>query len=367
MVKRPLSGTGAEDASGTGSVVDSFLREVARTPEIVGRLAIGRTIGRYQVKALLGRGGMGCVYEAEDVELGRRVALKLLRPELEGEAADKERFLRERKVTAELEHPAIVAVYDSGVSSEGEPYYVMRIARGEPLDRLIARAGSLEERLALLPNLVAVVEAVAFAHSRGIVHRDLKPSNVLVGAFGETLVADWGIAKRLATGVGKAEAVETHPAQSAVDVGDAASESATRAGAAIGTPAYMSPEQAEGRPIDERADVYALGKMLEQLIAGPGDTGAIRDLRAIARKAASVDRDARYARAADLGEELRRVQTGQIVEARAYTRSELLVRWAQRPPGPALPGGCPRHDPDRRDRHQRAAHRARAQRRHCCG
>jgi WD40 repeat protein len=352
-------------SEGAEVVVDSFLRELASSPPVHALDHVGQTLGRYRIVALLGQGGMGRVYEAEDLELGRRVAIKFLRGPLSGQARSQKRFLRERSVTAELEHPSIVPVYDSGVSSNGEPFYVMRIARGKPLDVLIEGATTIEARLALLPNVIAAAEAVAFAHSHGLVHRDLKPANILVGAFGETLVADWGLAKRL---IDPDE--ERDPRQ------DGTPQEApweTRPGAVMGTPGYMAPEQALGRPVDEAADIYALGAILHHVLDGrppsgppaaaasegvlptsvrsasdPGADSAVaqgqgdvqRDLEAIAQKATSRDRADRYRRAIDFVEELRRVQTGQLVGARKYTRGDLLRRWAQRHRAQLLLGGA---------------------------
>jgi serine/threonine protein kinase len=175
-------------------------------------------------------------------------------------------------VTARLQHPAIVPVYEAGRWPDGRPFYAMKLVEGRSLDALLRDAASLASRLALLPHLIAVAEAVAYAHDRRVVHRDLKPANVLVGPFGETVVVDWGLARELQPGgvVPRDETGEARPG--------AAAEGETVTGTVLGTPHYMPPEQARGLPVDERADVWALGAMLYFLLTGtpPHAEGAPR-------------------------------------------------------------------------------------------
>jgi WD40 repeat protein len=195
----------------------------------------------------LGRGGMGRVLALEDVHLKRQVAVKELltqhRPETSSQgAALANLFVREAQVLARLEHPGVVPIYELGRRPDGTPYYAMRKIRGQPLPRAIEACASLDDRLSLLPHLVDVAHTVGFAHAQGVVHRDLKPDNVMVGPFGETLVVDWGLAQ-----------VE--------------GESGTD-GQIAGTPAYMSPEQVSGGRVDSRSDVWSLGVMLNELLAG---------------------------------------------------------------------------------------------------
>src|SRR5262249_5279403 len=140
----------------------------------------------------IGRGGMGRVVEAVDTRLGRRVALK---EALDHEGNAGKRFARETSITARLEHPSIVPLYDAGTGPDGAPDYVMRRVSSEGLDKLIARAKTLADRLALLPHVVAAANAIAHAHRRRVLHRDLKPANILAGDLGETVVIDWGLAK----------------------------------------------------------------------------------------------------------------------------------------------------------------------------
>ncbi len=325
-----------------GSDTDSFMREVASAPAVPIHNPTGETFGRYRILSLLGKGGMGRVYEADDLELGRRVAIKFLPIAFAQRADNVMRFVRERAVTAGLEHPAIVPVYDSGVWPSGEPFYVMRQVRGQPLDRRLRAARTLEERLSLLGSVIASADAVAFAHSRGVVHRDLKPANILVGSFGETFVADWGIAKRLHD---PDTADEMSPVMASPDVLD------TQLGSVLGTPGYMAPEQARGQGVDERVDVYALGAILHELLVGRGPSpwsedaavdhlspariaanapSAPSDLVAIAAKSLSRAPGDRYANASELAKELHRFQTGQLIGARRYSWAELTRRWLAR-------------------------------------
>jgi WD40 repeat protein len=301
---------------------------------------------RYAIAGELAHGGIGRILRARDLQLDRPVAIKeMLAPSREAEA----RFVAEALVTARLQHPSIVPVYEAGRWPGGEPFYAMKLVSGRSLADVIAERTTLEERLALLPHVLAVAEAMAYAHSERIIHRDLKPANVLVGAFGETVVIDWGLAKDLSReGVG--EPVGTaDPAAGAQDGG------LTRVGTVMGTPAYMPPEQAAGLPVDERADVYALGAILYHLLAGtrPYDGGSSEqvlqkvvkgppppltsrqrcipvDLLAIVAKAMAREPSQRYATASEFAEDLRRFQTGQIVGAYQYTRVELLRRFIRR-------------------------------------
>jgi hypothetical protein len=239
---------------------------------------------------------------------------------------------REALITARLQHPAVVPVFDIGELPDRGPFYAMKLVEGTSLDSAIARASTLAERLSLLPHAVAVVDAIAYAHSRGIVHRDLKPHNVLVGAFGETVVVDWGLAK------------EVHAADDAVTVAVSPDESLTRLGTVLGTPAYMSPEQAAGVAVDARADVYALGAMLYHLLTGrrpsaghPTSLSHIEprlpiDLVTIVEKAMAPSPADRYPAAGEMAADLRRFQTGQLVGAHHYTALQLVRRLVSRHP-----------------------------------
>ena len=298
----------------------------------------------YVVEGEFARGGMGRILSARDRRLGRAVALKELKADATPEAA---RFVREALVTARLQHPAIVPIYEAGRWPDGSPFYAMKLVSGRSLDALIRAAGSLPERLALLPHLLAVAEAVAYAHSQRVIHRDLKPANVLVGAFGETVLVDWGLAKDLSQ-PSSGDAGKPAPSRTAAGDGE------TVVGSVLGTPAYMPPEQARGETVDERADVYALGAMLYYLLVGaPPHAGttvqevlaaaatqrpepvearepaAPGDLAAIVAKAMEPELARRYPTAAALAADLRRFQTGQLVSAHRYSPRELLRRFVR--------------------------------------
>jgi WD40 repeat protein/serine/threonine protein kinase len=292
---------------------------------------------RYQQVSEHARGGLGRVVRAVDRRLGRTVAVKEL---LRHDASNEARFLREAMITARLEHPGIVPVHEAGRWPNGDPYYVMKLVEGRTLKELIVEATTLRGRLGLLAHVIAVSDAVGYAHSQGVIHRDLKPSNIIVGAFGETIVVDWGLARDH-----KRELPE--PCEDVLAA--AGSGASTMSGKVVGTPAYMSPEQARGGVVDERADVYALGAVLYEVLAGApphADTTpqAVLDrviagpprplamvvpsvpdeLATIVRKAMARDPDARYANAIALAEDLRRYTTGQLVSAHSYSTWALL-------------------------------------------
>lgn len=307
-----------------------------------------RAVGRYEILREHARGGLGCVLRARDADLRREVALKVL---LRGSNVAAERFLREARITAQLEHPSIVPVHELGTRDDGTPYYTMKMISGRSLKEAIGAAATLAERLTLVSHLQAVADAMAYAHARKIIHRDLKPSNIICGDFGETVVIDWGLAKTLDDPTDRDGPVD--PSMSPYRV--VASGALTATGAIMGTPAYMSPEQARGEHVDQRCDVYALGAMLyhiiggaapyartrgssvvAEVIAGPprpiGETvtGVPPDLAAIADKAMARDPAARYPTAAELAVDLRRYLTGGLVGARAYSVRDLVRRWLRR-------------------------------------
>lgn len=231
---------------------------------------------RYSVTRLHATGGLGRVWLAHDPGMNREVALKELLPERSGLPAAAARFVREARITGQLEHPGIVPVYELAGDDTGAPFYTMRFVRGRTLGEAIAgyhqrransTAGALDLR-ELLAAFVTLCQAVAYAHSRRVIHRDLKPANVILGDYGEVILLDWGIAKVL----GEPEAADPNATRdattSAADPGDGVS--ATRYGQVLGTPAYMAPEQAAGAidQLDERTDVYGLGAILYEIATG---------------------------------------------------------------------------------------------------
>jgi serine/threonine protein kinase len=214
---------------------------------------IGKKLSHYTVIAKLGEGGMGEVYRAEDTKLGRQVAIKVLPAEMASSQERLERFQREAKALAALDHPGIVTVY-SVEESDDVHFLTMQLVEGEPLDRLIPENGLGADRI--LEIGTAIAEALAAAHEKGIVHRDLKPSNIMVTGDGRVKVLDFGLAKFAAPESGQLLSSEV------------ATELHTRAGVVMGTVPYMSPEQVAGRAVDETTDIFSLGVVLYEMATG---------------------------------------------------------------------------------------------------
>ncbi|MEO8704502.1 MAG: WD40 repeat domain-containing serine/threonine-protein kinase [Kofleriaceae bacterium] len=297
--------------------------------------------GNYTLGPEIASGGMGRVIEARDRRLGREVAIKELLPKNRTRIG---RFEQEARITARLQHPAIIHIYEAGYWPDGDPFYAMTRVVGRSLDKAVADCPTLAARLGLLRNVIAAADALAYAHSQGVIHRDLKPSNVLVGEFGETVVIDWGLAKLVAD-----------QAMTDGDGAETVSARFTGHGSVVGTPAYMPPEQARGEAVDERADVYSLGAMLYQVLSGlPPYVGSsservlrevlatapvpIRerepdvpvDLAAIVDKAMQREPGARYRDAGELAADLARFQTGQLVAARHYSAGQRVIRFVRK-------------------------------------
>lgn len=297
----------------------------------------------YLVSGEIAKGGMGRVLEARDLRLGRAVAIKELLPKNRDAAR---RFEREARITARLQHPSIIHVYEAGVWPGGEPFYAMPKVSGRSLDKVVADKHTLAERLALLPHVIAVADALAYAHNENIIHRDLKPANILVGEFGETVVIDWGLAKELGTPSDPKESMQLRLRATAEE---------TVSGGVVGTPAYMAPEQAHGRAVDQRADVYALGALLYKVLAGEPPYRAANaddalalvksqpptplqvlvpeapaELVTIVAKAMARDPNDRYITASALAQDLKRFETGQLVAAHRYTVGQLIGRWLRK-------------------------------------
>jgi eukaryotic-like serine/threonine-protein kinase len=239
-------------------------------------------IGRYRLLSEIGRGGMGIVFRGRDPDLNHTLAIKVLIDKYRGYADVERRFLEEVQITAQLQHPGVPPVHEVGRLEDGRPFFAMKLVKGRTLAELLKERRDLAEDL---PRFLAVCQTLAYAHSRGILHRDIKPSNIMVGAFGEVQVMDWGLAKVLAR-EGEAPAEEPSTIVSV----RAAAAPLSQAGTVVGTPAYMAPEQAraEAHLVDERADVFGLGALLCVLLTGqPPYPGA--DQKRVYRQATRAD------------------------------------------------------------------------------
>jgi eukaryotic-like serine/threonine-protein kinase len=328
--------------------------------ELVAEIGKGdETRERYTRTKLHARGGMGQVWLARDLDLGRNVALKELRPERLENPIVWQRFLQEAKITGQLEHPGIVPVYElARRSGDNQPYYTMRFVHGSTLTncviayhkkRALGQATALDLQV-LLNAFVAVCNAVAYAHSRGVVHRDLKGQNVMLGDFGEVMLLDWGIAKLMGQRQQEAPCDRVR-----IDAGS--SREATVQGMAMGTPAYMPPEQAEGRhdDVDERSDVFSLGAMLYEILIGeppflapttredvqeavpetPAETlgnqpGVHPALKAICVQAMADLPAERYQQASELARDVQRWIADEPVSVYAEPWYARAARWAKR-------------------------------------
>ena len=256
---------------------------------------------KYTFVKELGRGGMGAVHLAEDRELARLVAIKVLEtPEITDDLRN--RMVREAQIIARLEHPGIVPVHDVGTLADGRIYYAMKYVRGSRLDEYAAQGASLRDRLR---KFQSVCDAVAFAHAHGVIHRDLKPQNIMIGSFGEVLVLDWGVAK-----------IRDTPGESA--------------GTVVGTLHYMSPEQARGEvdQLDERSDIYSLGAVLSFLLNDQPKLS--KAARAICSKAMANAKETRYATASELSADIGRLLDAEPVSAYRENAVERTSRWVSK-------------------------------------
>jgi len=249
---------------------------------------------RVQLLGEIARGGMGVVIKGRDPDLGRDLAVKVLLESHKENSDLVRRFVEEAQIGGQLQHPGVVPVYELGTLGDRRPYFTMKLVKGQTLADLLAdRTSPADDLPRFLSIFEQVCQTMAYAHARDVIHRDLKPSNVMVGSFGEVQVMDWGLAKVLLKGGVVADAaagrVEVH--QTVIATGRVGSESnLSQAGSVMGTPAYMAPEQARGEidQIDERADVFALGSILcEILTEQPAFVG--RSAGEMHRKAALGD------------------------------------------------------------------------------
>ncbi len=299
--------------------------------------ALPTHIGRYRILRRHGEGGMGIVYEAEQDNPRRTVALKVIRSELVSPELVK-RFKNEAQILARLQHPGIAQVYEAGMSEDGRPFFAMELIRGMPLDEY-ARSRGLDQP-ARLELLAKVCDAVQHAHDKAVVHRDLKPGNILVEESGQPKVLDFGVAHVTAADV-------------------LATSSQTRTGQLLGTLNYMSPEQLSAHPsgLDGRSDVYTLGVILFELLANrlpyhldqlpvhevarvieqeePSRLGSIDkvyrgDVEIIVAKALEKDKTRRYASAGDLASDIRRFLRGEPILARPASALYQIRKFTRR-------------------------------------
>jgi len=325
------------------------------------RLAPGDETERYRVEDEFARGGFGEILTVFDKSLRRTVALKQLSSKTIEASEFRRRFLNEARITAYLEHPGVVPVYQLHEPPGREPYYTMKLVRGDTLADAIEQFHATEHspsdqqvhRARLLGAYLTVARTMAFAHSRGVIHRDLKPANIVLGEFGETVVLDWGLAKRTGGGADELSATPAGPSPEPFEM----TLDVTQAGDVIGTPVYMSPEQASGATdtMDQRCDVYAMGAILYELLTGKrpyrGSSSreviekvigaelaaprsvspAIpRPLEAICLKAMASDPDDRYPSCAELADDVERFGANQPIGAYRESIGERSSRWMRR-------------------------------------
>lgn len=314
--------TGSSAFTG-GSILDSLGENQAspalvllREPESLGSAPVVRPLSvemssgqdppaRLQLYGEIAHGGMGVILKGRDINLGRDVAVKVLRKTLHGKPEVQQRFIEEAQISGQLQHPGIAPVYDIGELADRRPYFTMKLVKGKTLAALLAaRKTPDQESGRWLSIFSQMCQTLAYAHARGVIHRDLKPSNVMVGAFGEVQVMDWGVAKVLTEG-GITDEVRSRQRECASESGvirtaqgtdSPGAGSHTQAGTVLGTPSYMAPEQASGEVelVDERADVFGLGAILCEILTGnPPYTGKGTEVVSKARAAQLDDAFAR--------------------------------------------------------------------------
>ena len=335
---------------------------------------------RYDIRREHARGGMGRIMLARDQAIGRDIALKELLPGMgssnsipgsvpqqytNDSGGIEERFLREAKITGQLEHPNIVPVYEIGKHEDGGIYYTMRFVRGQTLadrlreirkDETLNKQEKLAARIRLLDSFVDVCQAIAYAHSKGVIHRDLKPENIMLGDFGETQVLDWGLARVKGHEDKALRDLQKGTLALSKSLIESDSQALTLDGSIVGTPAYMPPEQARGEleNVDEKSDVYALGAVLYQILTGhppyEGPMAALivqqvlggpplrvtareRDvppeLQALVEKAMAREKKDRVGSALELASEVKAFRDGRTLGSYQYSAAEMFKRYVR--------------------------------------
>lgn len=334
-LSRTMVASGVLEHSGIHNSHNDLLSSYRRACEEDPFLAL-HAATKFQTESVLGRGGMGVVHQIVDQRLNRRAALKTLQAD---SVELQRRFLREARLTASLDHPGIPPIYELGREPGGQLYLLMQVIQGTTFKDIInnyhKNPGDEKELRQLLEILVKACDAVAYAHDKGIIHRDLKPDNIMVGAFGEVLVMDWGLAKDLKSDERDISLDKSKSLEEELDL--------TQVGAVLGTLGYMPPEQAEGAVVDTRADVFALGAILTTVLTGsppingpsninrlnstlkgnidlPGDRVAIpADLNFIAEQALEFESDDRSEDVATFARQLRQFLNHEPVEGYDYS------------------------------------------------
>jgi serine/threonine protein kinase len=351
--------TPAGDESSTSEISSSDDGAAVRKRSEPGALT-GRTVSHYRVLGIIGGGGMGVVYRAEDLKLGRRVALKFLPEELGNDSPALQRFEREARIASSLNHHNICAIYEFG-EHEGQPFLVMESLEGETLRDYLARAGEKGLPLAELLDLsIQVTDGLQAAHENGIIHRDVKPANIFLTSKGVCKILDFGLAKLLEAGEPEKAAAPTadaaKPMEGSFDIpiaeayvdGSVVSR-LTRTGLAIGTAGYMSPEQVNGEKLDARTDLFSFGLVLYEMTTGKRAFTAktavevhnailnqvplpVRDLNSdlppglgtVINKLLEKDRDLRYQSAAELRADLEKERRGRQI---SVSTLQVSGRW----------------------------------------